>query len=70
MIWYVNSATGDDSHDGRKPDTAFKTFGRALEFAKAGDTIQLAPGAYDQDLPAQVSAARSANITVAVLGAE
>jgi len=70
MLWYVNAATGDDSQDGRKPDAAFKTLARAIEVAKPGDTILLAPGAYDQDLPARVSAARGGNITVSVLGAE
>jgi hypothetical protein len=37
-----------------------------LELAQASDTV--APGPYDQDLQAQVSAARSADIAVAVLG--
>jgi hypothetical protein len=70
MIWYVNSATGNDAHDGRTSGSAFKTLAQAIEAAKAGDTILIAPGAYDQDLPARVSAARSANVSVAVLGAE
>jgi hypothetical protein len=69
MIWYV-SPQGSDAQDGRNPGTAFKTVGRAVEAAKAGDTILIAPGAYDQDLPAQVGAARSANIAVSVLGSE
>ena len=30
----------------------------------------ISPGAYDQDLPAKVSAARSANIAVAVIGSD
>jgi len=38
--------------------------------AKPGDTILIAPGAYDQNLPIHVSAARSANIVVAVAGGE
>jgi hypothetical protein len=38
--------------------------------AKAGDTIAIAPGAYDQDLPLRVSAARAANVVVAVAGSE
>jgi hypothetical protein len=68
MIWYVNPSTGDDAHDGRTAATAFKNLARAIETAKAADTIVLAPGAYDQDLTGQVSAARSRNITVNVLG--
>jgi hypothetical protein len=43
---------------------------RAVEAAKAGDTILLAPGAYDQDLQVRVSAARAANISVGVLGSD
>lgn len=67
MIWYVSSQ-GSDTGDGRSPGTAFRTLGHAVEAARSGDTILLVPGAYDQDLPAQVSAARSAKITVSVLG--
>jgi hypothetical protein len=70
MIWHVNPSTGNDAHDGRTPKTAFKRLAQAVEAAKPGDTILLAPGAYDQDLPAQVSAARSANIIISVAGAE
>jgi hypothetical protein len=68
MIWYVNSATGSDAHDGKSVGTAFKTLAHAVELAKAGDTVLIAPGPYDQDLQAQVTAARSADIAVAVLG--
>ncbi len=49
-------------------DTAFKTFSRAADAAKAGDTILIAPGAYDQDLAARVGAARTRNIVVLVAG--
>ena len=70
MIWYVNSKTGSDANDGRTSGTAFKTLAQGLAAAKAGDTILIAPGAYDQDLPVQVSAARTANIVVSVAGSE
>jgi Protein of unknown function (DUF1565) len=70
MIWYVSSKTGRDANDGRTPPTAFKMLARAVEAAKAGDTILIVPGAYDQDLPVQVSAARTANIAVSVAGSE
>jgi hypothetical protein len=70
MIWYVNPSTGDNAHDGRGAATAFKSLARAVEAAKAGDTILLAPGAYDQDLQVRVSAARAANISVGVLGSD
>jgi hypothetical protein len=69
MTWYVNPA-GSDAQDGRNPATAFRTLGRAVEAAKPGDTILIAPGTYDQDLPARVSAARAAGITVAVAAKE
>jgi hypothetical protein len=69
MIWYVNPI-GSDARDGQSSGTAFKSLARAVEAAKAGDTIMIAAGAYDQDLPAQVSAARSRSITVAVIGSE
>jgi hypothetical protein len=70
MIWYVSSKTGSDANDGRTPQAAFKTLARALDAGKAGDTILIAPGAYDQDLAARVSAARTANIVVSVAGSE
>jgi hypothetical protein len=68
MIWYVSSKQGNDANDGKSPATAFATLSHAADAAAAGDTIFLAPGAYDQDLPARVSEARAANITVSVLG--
>lgn len=67
MIWYVDSQ-GSDAQDGRTARTAFKTLAQAVEAAKSGDTILIAPGAYDQDLPEQLSAARAANIVVSVAG--
>jgi hypothetical protein len=70
MIWYVNSKTGSDAYDGRTSGTAVKTLAQAIDAAKAGDTILIAPGAYDQDLPARVSVARAANIVVSVAGSE
>jgi len=70
MIWYVNSKTGRDSNDGRSMDTAFSTLAHAIATASAGDTVLLVPGAYDQDLPRQVSAARVADVRVGVVGAD
>jgi uncharacterized protein DUF1565 len=70
MIWYVNSKTGSDANDGRGGDTAFKTLAHAVEVAKAGDSVLLAPGAYDQDLPRRVSVARAANVVVSVAGSD
>jgi hypothetical protein len=70
MIWHVNSTTGSDANDGRGSATAFKRLARAVEVAKAGDTILIAPGAYDQDLPGQVSVARAADVVVSVAGSD
>jgi hypothetical protein len=70
MIWYVNSKTGSDANDGRGNSAAFKTLAHAVEIAKAGDNIVIAPGAYDQDLPGQVSLARAANVVVSVAGSD
>lgn len=68
MIWHVSSKDGSDANDGRAAATAFKTVSRATEAAKAGDTIVIAPGAYDQDLAARVGLARTGNIVVLVAG--
>jgi len=68
MNWYVSSKQGSDTHDGRSMLTAFKTLARAISVAKAGDSILIAPGAYDQNMPAQVSRARAAGINIAVDG--
>jgi hypothetical protein len=68
MIWYVSSKQGSDASDGKSPAAAFASLSRAIEAASAGDTILIAPGAYDQDLPVRVSQARAANITVSVTG--
>jgi uncharacterized protein DUF1565 len=70
MIWYVNSTTGSDANDGHGSGTAFKTLAHAVEVAKAGDTVLIAPGAYDQDLPGQVSVARAADVVVSVAGSD
>lgn len=68
MQWYVDSRDGSDSNDGRSPGAAFATVAHAGHVAKSGDTVMIAPGAYEQDLPQQVAALRAANIVVAVTG--
>jgi Protein of unknown function (DUF1565) len=70
MKWYVDSRTGSDANDGRTGGTSFKTLGYAVNAAKAGDTILIAPGAYDQNLAVLVSAARTVGIVVSVVGSE
>lgn len=70
MIWYVNPKTGKDSNDGRSAASAVKTLAHAVGAASSGDTILIAPGIYDQDLPQQVSNARAANLMISVTGAD
>jgi len=68
MHWFVDSRSGSDANDGRTPETAFRSVQHAVHVAGAGDTVFIAPGAYDQSLPKQISALRQANVVVAVLG--
>ena len=70
MTWYVNSKTGSDANDGRSSGAAFKTLAHAVEVAMACDAIVIAPGAYDQDLPGQISEARTGNVVVSVAGSD
>jgi Protein of unknown function (DUF1565) len=68
MQWYVDSRTGNDANDGRTPATAFASVQHAIHAAGAGDSVLIAPGAYDQSLPKQISLLRQANVIVAVIG--
>jgi hypothetical protein len=45
--FYVDPATGDDTHDGLTPATAVQTMCHAAELATAGQTIGLLDGTYD-----------------------
>jgi hypothetical protein len=68
MTFYVNPKTGSDANDGRSLNAAFKSFSHAIAAAAAGDTVLLVPGAYGQDLPQLVSAARVKGLLVGVVG--
>jgi len=68
MQWYVDSRLGSDANDGRAAETAFRSLQHALHAAGAGDTVLIAPGTYDQNLPKQISALRQAKVIVSVLG--
>ncbi|HWM31799.1 MAG TPA: DUF1565 domain-containing protein [Methyloceanibacter sp.] len=70
MIWYINPKTGKDSNDGRSAASAFRTLAHAVGAASSGDSLLIAPGVYDQDLPQLVSNARAANLTISVTGAD
>lgn len=48
--WYVSAATGNDSNDCLSLGTACLTVAEAASRAGAGDTIQIAPGSYDENL--------------------
>ena len=39
-----------------------------MHAVKSGDTVFIAPGAYDPNLPKQISALRAANVVGTVLG--
>ncbi|GAB4581705.1 MAG: hypothetical protein Fur0022_44550 [Anaerolineales bacterium] len=48
--WYVDAATGNDADDCLTPATACLTVGGAVGKAASGDTIQIAPGTYTENL--------------------
>ncbi|MCS6781587.1 MAG: DUF1565 domain-containing protein [Gloeomargarita sp. SKYBB_i_bin120] len=48
-VLYVHPTSGQDSHNGQTPQTAFRTITRALQAAEAGTLIQLAPGKYSAE---------------------
>lgn len=54
-IYYVNTASGADTNDGKAWESAMKTIGAALTAAISGDVILVSPGAYDE----QVTIARA-----------
>jgi len=70
MHYYVDSKNGSDANDGRGAKTALQTVQHALHVAKPGDTLLIVPGAYDQNLPKQVSQLQAASVTVSVAGAD
>jgi len=45
-VFYVSSATGNNSNSGRSPGSAFKTVTHALNFARGGAQIVIAEGVY------------------------
>lgn len=48
--YYVDNRTGSDKNDGRSPERAFATIGKATSRLKAGDTLNLAPGKYYESI--------------------
>ena len=47
ILYYVNASTGNDVNSGTSSGAPFKTIKRAITFALAGDTINVAPGTYN-----------------------
>ena len=70
MTCYVDPKTGRGTKDGHTPDTAFQSVQHAVGVATSGDTIMIAPGAYNQDLPKIISEAQASHINVAVTGSD
>jgi hypothetical protein len=68
MQWYVDSKRGDDANDGNTAETPFASIQHVVHVATTGDTVLIAPGTYDQNLPKQISVLRQANVVVSVLG--
>jgi hypothetical protein len=49
--WMVANNGNDTTGDGRRPQSAFKSINRALQFAQPGDTILVGPGNYTETFP-------------------
>lgn len=47
-IWYVNTL-GNDSNNGKTPDTPFATIGAAFDVAAAGDATNVKAGTYNEN---------------------
>ena len=61
--WYV-SPQGNDQFDGLSKKTPLKTIQRAVDRAMPGDTINLLPGIYLQDIISQRDGTKDAPITI------
>lgn len=61
---YYVIPSGSDSNNGLTLDKPFKTIQKAVELAVAGDTINLAPGIYKQDVLTKRNASPTAPITI------
>jgi hypothetical protein len=48
LTFYVRASAGSNSNDGRSPNEAFQSIGRAVQQASAGDVIVVGPGQYDE----------------------
>ena len=62
---------GADHYDVLRPFvTPICNAAAIAQAAKAGDTILIVPGAYEQDLPKQLASLRAANVAISVVGGD
>jgi hypothetical protein len=61
--WYV-TPTGAGNRDGSSPENALRTIQAALDRAQPGDTINLGPGDYFEDLTTKTHGTATARITL------
>lgn len=52
--YYVSANNGNDSNDGRRPQSAFATLGKALSLATAGMEVYVDAGTYTETFPLTV----------------
>ena len=53
-VYYVSDGTGNDSNDGRRIQSAFRTIKHALTVATFGDTVNIEAGTYTEIFPLTV----------------
>src|SRR5207245_9777291 len=62
--YYVRATVGDDTHDGRSPQTAWQHFSRRAIAMHAGDTAYVGPGLYRDGIKIQNSGTPQSRITL------
>lgn len=55
-VHYVSDSTGNDSNDGHRLQSAFRTIKFAVEQANAGDTVFIEAGTYQEQFPITIPA--------------
>src|SRR3990167_989602 len=65
IVYYVDGANGDDLNNGRSLSFPFETIQAAVTASSAGDTVLIAPGAYDE---AVTIARAKSNLTIRGVG--
>ncbi|MDO8498933.1 MAG: DUF1565 domain-containing protein [bacterium] len=64
VIAYYVSPSGDDNNNGKSVSLPFKTIQKAVDLAQPGETIQLAPGIYLQDVVTKRDGKKDAPIVI------